>query len=283
MSRQSSGFVVGILLIVVLALVGCASEAQPAGVSGSRNAGGVRPGDTNVTNLVADGDVVVGGDLTVAGECSGCGGGTTIATLNDIPTLSASKPVTLTGSVSLPAGSVTGTMVADVQRSVPLSLLGWFDCSLDPPVLVSPTSNGNNSPDVRLGDGSLGSRATMYFDADEDYQDTDSICAHLTVPADYVSGGRLRVRGGKELAAGTSGEQLEVALTSDTNGLALCTSAVFANSGIATYDITNCDPNAARTPGQGLTVGLHVILAGEGVFDDAVLLNALEFVYTASQ
>ena len=97
--------VFGIFLIVVLTVAGCsptppgsgsdaAPAAQPDGAGASRNAGGVRPGDTNVTNLVATGDVEVGGDLTVAGECVGCG--TLIETLDDIPTLSASKPMTLT-------------------------------------------------------------------------------------------------------------------------------------------------------------------------------------------
>ena len=70
-----SGCVVGILLVVMV-LAGCAvSMAGDGGAGTSRGAGGVRPGDTNVTNLVADGDVTVGGDLTVAGECVGCGGG----------------------------------------------------------------------------------------------------------------------------------------------------------------------------------------------------------------
>ena len=67
--------VFGIFLIVAAAsltvLAGCASGVRPVGVDGSRNAGGVRPGDTNVTNLVAGGDVTVGGDLTVAGTCTG--------------------------------------------------------------------------------------------------------------------------------------------------------------------------------------------------------------------
>ena len=52
------------------------------------NAGGVRPGDTNVTNLVAAGDVTVGGDLQATGECVGCGGGATVETLDDVASLS---------------------------------------------------------------------------------------------------------------------------------------------------------------------------------------------------
>ena len=68
---------------------------MPADNAGaSRDAGGVRPGDTNVTNLVAAGDVAVGGDLTVTGECVGCG--STVNSLDDIPDLTASKPMTAT-------------------------------------------------------------------------------------------------------------------------------------------------------------------------------------------
>jgi hypothetical protein len=76
--------------LFVLALAGCAplrlQPVAPLSASGaSRLAGRVRPGDTNVTNLVATGDVTVGGDLTVSGECTGCGGGvgykTYVATL----------------------------------------------------------------------------------------------------------------------------------------------------------------------------------------------------------
>ena len=71
-----------------------AGRARPDDAGASRNAGGVRPGDTNVTNLVAEGDVAVGGDLTVTGECVGCG--STVNSLDDIPDLTASKPMTTT-------------------------------------------------------------------------------------------------------------------------------------------------------------------------------------------
>ena len=135
-------FMFGILLIVVAAsltgLAGCAplrlQLAWPADDAGaSRNAGGVRPGDTNVTNLVADGDVAVGGDLTVAGECVGCGGGTTIETLNDIPTLSASRPMTVTNLTV--SGTCTGCGAATRPNyRVYVALLGGQDYSTDPPV-----------------------------------------------------------------------------------------------------------------------------------------------------
>ena len=127
MGKQAMSSVGGILLIVVLVLVGCVAPAAPA-AGASRNAGGVRPGDTNVTNLVAEGDVAVGGDLTVAGECVGCGGGTTIETLDDIPTLSASQPMTVTNLTV--AGTCTGCGAAGPKRYVALlSQLG-----ADPPV-----------------------------------------------------------------------------------------------------------------------------------------------------
>jgi hypothetical protein len=95
--------VFGIFLIVaaasLTALAGCAPlRLQPvaptADEGASRGPGGVRPGDTNVTNLVAEGDVAVGGDLTVTGECVGCG--STVNSLDDIPDLTASKPMTAT-------------------------------------------------------------------------------------------------------------------------------------------------------------------------------------------
>jgi hypothetical protein len=95
--------VFGILLLVAVAsltvLAGCAPlrlpPAAPVADGGaSRGAGGVRPGDTNVTNLVAAGDVTVGGDLTVSGECAGCG--SMIESLDDIPDLTASGPMTVT-------------------------------------------------------------------------------------------------------------------------------------------------------------------------------------------
>ena len=95
--------VFGIFLIVaaasLTALAGCAPlRLQPvaptANEGASRGPGGVRPGDTNVTNLVAEGDVAVGGDLTVTGECVGCG--STVNSLDDIPDLTASGPMTTT-------------------------------------------------------------------------------------------------------------------------------------------------------------------------------------------
>ena len=95
--------VFGIFLIVaaasLTALAGCAPlRLQPvaptANEGASRGPGGVRPGDTNVTNLVAEGDVAVGGDLTVTGECVGCG--STVNSLDDIPDLTASRPMTTT-------------------------------------------------------------------------------------------------------------------------------------------------------------------------------------------
>jgi hypothetical protein len=86
MSRRSISSTGGILLLVVIASLTLLAECVPlrlqplaptANGGASRGSGGVRPGDTNVTNLVAEGDVAVGGDLTVAGECVGCGGSST--------------------------------------------------------------------------------------------------------------------------------------------------------------------------------------------------------------
>jgi hypothetical protein len=54
-------------------------------------------GDTDLTNLVTTGDVTVGGDLTVDGACVGCG--SAIASLDDIPDLTASGSITTTGLV----------------------------------------------------------------------------------------------------------------------------------------------------------------------------------------
>ena len=81
-----------------------AGSPDDAGVS--RKAGGVRPGDTNVTNLVAAGDVEVGGDLTVVGECVGCGGGATIVSLDDISDLTATRTMTATEVIFGESGSV---------------------------------------------------------------------------------------------------------------------------------------------------------------------------------
>jgi hypothetical protein len=99
MRKQAISSAFGILLIVAVAsptvLAGCVPlRLQPVvpttDASASRGPGGVRPGDTNVTNLVAEGDVAVGGDLTVTGKCTGCGGGLSydvyVATLTQVGT-----------------------------------------------------------------------------------------------------------------------------------------------------------------------------------------------------
>jgi hypothetical protein len=99
----------------------------------------VRPGDTNVTNLVAAGDVTVGGDLSIAGECVGCRGGTTIETLADIRTLSASKPVTLTfatlGQLILNGGpfdeDVSAIRIQTPEGASVLSVTGDGEVAID--------------------------------------------------------------------------------------------------------------------------------------------------------
>jgi hypothetical protein len=142
--------VIGIFLIAELALSGCsptpprsgsgaAPAAQPDVAGASWNAGGVRPGDTNVTNLVAAGDVTVGGDLSIAGECVGCGGGTTIETLADIPILSASKPLTLTfatlGQLILNGGpfdeDVSALRIQTPEGASVLSVTGDGEVAID--------------------------------------------------------------------------------------------------------------------------------------------------------
>jgi hypothetical protein len=151
--------VFGICLIVaaasLTALAGCsptppgsgsdaAPAAQPDVAGASRHAGGVRPGDTNVTNLVATGDVEVGGDLTVSGECVGCSGGTTIETLADIPTLSASKPVTLTfatlGQLILNGGpfdeDVSALRIQTPEGASVLSVTGDGEVAIDSRLVV---------------------------------------------------------------------------------------------------------------------------------------------------
>ena len=79
MSRRSISFTFGILLVVVLVLAGCvAPAAEPVG--GLEQAAVRAAGDTNLTNVVTSGDVTVGGDLMVSGECVGCGGGASYLT-----------------------------------------------------------------------------------------------------------------------------------------------------------------------------------------------------------
>ena len=63
-----------IVVVVLAVLAGCASLRPQLDVPITGEDASRAVGDTNLTNLVASGDVTVGGDLEVVGECVGCGG-----------------------------------------------------------------------------------------------------------------------------------------------------------------------------------------------------------------
>jgi hypothetical protein len=81
----------------------------------------------------------------------------------------------------------------------------WLECTTDAGALINFSSGADAFPDY-INSATDGLGFTLDFDATGGSPDTTSVCAQITVPADYASGGAVMVRATKSAETGANSE-----------------------------------------------------------------------------
>lgn len=245
--------------------------------------------DLTIDDLTAD-DITaddVTFDALTAGGASALNGGITVdSTAFSVQnasgstfisgTLAVSSTSVFTGAVTLPAGDVSATEIANISRSVPLPLHAFIECTTNGGANLDFTDGADTFPDI-INSSTDGLGFVVAFDATT--PDTTVICAPFTVPPDYASGGAIVARVTKGAETGANSELLTCA--GSINGAALGATGTITTTGTASASYT-CTPTLTSLA-AGDSVSLALSITSGGTADDTVNLASAVFQYTATQ
>lgn len=222
-----------------------------------------------ITNVGAAGtDFGSNGSLTTAQGVTISAGGLTVS----------AGGATIAGTVALDASEIGATEIADISRAVPLPLRSFIECTTDAGADINFTSGADAFPDF-INSATDGLGFTLSFDATGGSVDTTRVCASITVPQDYVSGGAVVVRATKGAETGTNSELITCA--GSINGAALGATGTITATGTASAAYT-CTPTLTSLA-AGNSVALTLYITSGGTPDDQVDIASAEFRYAASQ
>lgn len=195
---------------------------------------------------------------------------TTIATAGKVADTALSANVTKLGQ-TIEAGEIV-----NVTRSIPVPLLSFMDCSVSPTFLDF--TNGTDAIPNFVGNGN-GNGVQITFDSVTGSVDQNSpICAQVTIPPDFASGGSLRVRAGK-LTNIAGSELLTCAARVNLGSLQAVGTVEIIATANASYV---CTPTiAAAAPGDVLAFNLSI--TSPATMNDTVSIYGVAFEYTATQ
>ena len=186
--------------------------------------------------------------------------------------------LTANGAVNLPAASIDSTEIANIQRAINIPLKEFLECTTNAGALLAVTDGTDTHPHL-ANSATDGLGFVIEFDDTGGSVDSDYVCSQLMVPPDYVSGGLFRVRATKDAETGANNEGLNC--KGSINGAALGAVGVtlVTTSTSTAYD---CSPTLTNLA-AGNSLGFTFYITSTGTRDDKVNLQAVEFVYTASQ
>lgn len=181
------------------------------------------------------------------------------------------------GSPAFIAASIDSTEIANQSRSVTLGLMTWIDCTTDAGAALNFSSGADAFPDF-INSATDGLGFTLTFDDTGASEDTVRICASITVPPDYASGGALIARVTKD-AESAATEVLNCA--GSINGAALGAAGTVTLTGTASAAYT-CTPTLTSLA-AGDSVALTAYITSATTMDDTINVHAVQFQYTAVQ
>ncbi|OGY85352.1 MAG: hypothetical protein A3F54_02985 [Candidatus Kerfeldbacteria bacterium RIFCSPHIGHO2_12_FULL_48_17] len=223
-------------------------------------------------------DVLVQGAATVEGATTVEGALTVqgAATLEDSLTVQGDLTVADGNTLTLGTGTVSGTAIADVARTInfPLSAFTNTNAANFGPITIASAStepafvvNAGGQPMVRWTSA-----------------DTDTIGSQFQVPSDYVSGGVFKLA---FVVNGATGDNdVSFAVATGSNGDALSGATFTAVTGGTNFDVglTNGDIAVLELTPAALTVDDYVTFrAARTSGTDSVDLLSVVFEYTAAQ
>ena len=172
-------------------------------------------------------------------------------------------------------GSVDDTNIADIQRSVPLPLSSFRHCTAANTGVFDYTQSAGEPDLVSELDGAAHANI-LRFAGDDDGAD---ICTQFTVPPDYASAGRLRVRATRTNASDSA--QMDCSFRRDDEPAADGLSAVdLVNFAPTSYLCTPSGSNSTPQANSGYSVSLRMLNVGSAT---DVRVHSIDFVYHARQ
>lgn len=138
------------------------------------------------------------------------------------------------------------------------------------------TSGADDNPDYVF----LAGAPVIEYDADAGDEDADDIVTTLTVPADYASGGTVRIRVGK--ATHVPGVPVEVVTCryGVNGGTGTPLSASIVGTAPLSYGLA---PTATLNDHDTVALSCHVEASTPVPYDDAVRIHSVAFEYTAER
>ena len=183
----------------------------------------------------------------------------------------------LSANVTKLGPTIEAGEIANVSRSISMPLLSFMDCSAIPGFLDF--TNGADAIPNFVGLAS-GAGVEIVFDTVTGSPDQNSpICAQVTIPPDYASGGSLRIRAGK---------------LGNLNPPETLTCVARANNGApeaaGTVDVTLaanqsyvCAPTLPGGIVPGTVLSFSLSVTSSGTMNDTVVIFGVAFEYTATQ
>lgn len=184
----------------------------------------------------------------------------------------------IVGTVTLDAGEIGTSEIANITRTVSIPLSSFIECTTNGGADINYTDGADAFPDF-INSSTDGLGFTLTFDATGGSVDTAYVCANFLVPADYASNGLFVAKATKGAETGANTEVLNCA--GSINGAALGAGGTATLSGTAAAFYTCAPTLTSLAAGDSVSFEFHVTSGGTA--DDAVNLLAVAFEYLATQ
>lgn len=181
-------------------------------------------------------------------------------------------------TLTLPAGSITAASVANITRTVSISLMDFIECTTDAGAAINFTDGADAFPDF-INSSTNGLGFSLTFDATGGSVDTAFVCVQVLVPFNYVSGGAVKIEATKGAETGANTEVLNCAGSINSAALGTAGTVTLTGTAAASY---SCTPTLTALA-AGNSLGLELHITSGGTADDSVIVWAVGFEYTASQ
>ncbi len=233
---------------------------------------------TNQSTVSNEGAVTMDGALTVTGASTLTGNVAAAGTLGVTGLSTLSGGATIVGTVTVDAGAIGSTAIANISRTVSISLISFMECTTDAGANIDFSDDADAFPDF-TGIATDGLGFFLEYDSTSATEDTARACNNLSVPEDYASDGKFELVVGKDAETGANTEVINCA--GSIGGAALGTVGTVTISGTALVAYS-CVPTLTGLA-AGNYLGFTLYVTSGGTVDDDTNIYSVGFQYTATQ